>query len=291
MDTAPTGTSTRPEFIPFAATHLCSHIPYDNLGFHSFPQRLGWKLSGAVLTHQDHSSVSAQLAFLQSWLFFGLIIEISCISGLPLSVAAEFLVDDGKQVSTAALNGLARRWVEADKSTQGPGVKARGAEVYACYKQLHFMLVNWSSRNGKDGRRLTEPECRVLLSIGMLRRVMILTAEYYSGVPTRMDGLDIFLGWDEALGVRFNVAGEMELRQMSLRQLLHLGWCPSEVGMLEISRQRHAHFFATILERKGAMQNHDHCGDQRCVLIGFPGIGEYNSGQLRVGQVLGRPGL
>jgi len=184
-----------------------------------------------------------------------------------LSVNAEFLVDDEKQVSTAALNGLARRWVQADKTTQpSADVKIRGAEVYACYEQADFMLRNWKNvRNGKDGRWLTVPECRMLLSIGMLRRVIILTAEYYSGRATRISGLDVVLGWDEERGLRFDVPGELELklRQGSQPRLREAGWCPSEVEMLERSRQRHVHFFASVLERKGVIQDHDRCNEER----------------------------
>jgi len=290
-------TRARPEFPPFTYPHLCSHLSYDGLGFHDFPSRLGWEISGALFTHPDHRgaiALSSQLALLQSWLFFGLIAEISRISGLSLSLDAEFLVDDGKQVSTAALNGLAQRWVQADKATQvSENVKLRGSEVYACYERVDFMLRNWkNTRRDDNWRWLTIPECRMLLSIGMLRRVIILTTEYYSGKAPRIKGLDIVLGWDENRGLRFDVPGELELRQSSEQRLRQRGWCPSEVEMLERTWQRHVHFFASVLERK-VVQDHDRCNGERYAAD----HAQYNFHLLHIpiakalGQVLGRPDL
>lgn len=132
-----------------------------------------------------HASLSEQIAFLQAWLFFGVLAEVSSICGLSLDLETEFLVtndaeDGAKVVSTAALNGLSRRWLEAAGAQgQGPvqtGQPNRTARMIRVVRHAMSMQTRYVRPMKKESQSLLSyPQCMVLLSIRTAFRAVLLT--------------------------------------------------------------------------------------------------------------------
>ena len=104
-----------PTQVPCLLTELYSY-KYDFKGFESFPLRCGW--SEKELLDGTHEREAADVAaFLQSWLYFGLLGEVFKINNQPLLPAIEsLLVSNDPQggsrlISTANLVNVIRRWV------------------------------------------------------------------------------------------------------------------------------------------------------------------------------------
>jgi len=286
---------TRPEFIPFTTPHLCSAVSYDyhERGFYDFPERQRWmfqynheKDTHPMRSHRRRrvpqdmvekrpcdpiklkcyrvdggdARLADLVAFLQAWLFFGVLAEISATCGLSIDIEREFLVD-GTHVSTAALNGLAQRWVEAARMQASGDLKMRIERVSWILTYATSLLHFGDSRHIQV-RKLSYPEVKALFAIEIAFRVAVLALEM-SGVYD-----------DEKLkDFRFGLlAGfPLPLREISAfarEELLEKGWCKSEIAMIDSVAGVDPdappyHFFAAALER-GNM-DHTKCEKVKCL--------------------------
>ncbi|KAI0329701.1 hypothetical protein GY45DRAFT_1232094, partial [Cubamyces sp. BRFM 1775] len=204
----------RPEFIPFTVTNLCSSMPWDGLDYMTYPDRHGWLVhhqdkqchilcppgfcngdlehsavyefdiatgptgpTSPMLSRVDGSLVTStsKAAFLQAWLFFGTLHEVSRLCGLSIDVHEEFLVDGGRAISTAALNGLAGRWF-ASLDRTNVGNKAFMHRIFAILRHLVLLLneevVKDSDLEWTPVFTYTSEEARVFLTVEVLLRTI-----------------------------------------------------------------------------------------------------------------------
>lgn len=200
-----------------------------------------------------------QVAFLQEWLFFGTLAEVSAICGLCIDIKAEFLVNGGREISTAALNGLAQRWLDAARmQTPGDDFEARMRRVHSVVGFTTSLSHHGGSRV-VETQKLSYPECKALFAIGIVYRVVTLMLKR-SGVcdARKLDRLHFaLLGGFPAL--------QRELSAFAREELLQKGWCRSEVTMLDAVDPDGPpyHFFASLLRRQH--MNHSGCSWFRCL--------------------------
>ncbi|EEB93985.1 hypothetical protein MPER_07287, partial [Moniliophthora perniciosa FA553] len=211
--TSPT-TSPRPEFIPFTVPHLCMSEPYDGKDFWIYPKRCGWivhakdiqchfscppgtcyySLSPEELDEEDERVrppmfsrsdgrpvlASDKVAFLQAWLFFGGLTEVSNLCGLETDIAAEFITNDGS-ISTAGFNGLPGRWFEAAVKTGRAGDKVVMERILTVARHSCLMLSEEFDTERTYSRFMLDPfymftytsdQCRVLYSLEILVRTI-----------------------------------------------------------------------------------------------------------------------
>ncbi|KAK7447052.1 hypothetical protein VKT23_014263 [Stygiomarasmius scandens] len=157
----------RPEFIPFSVPYLCISEPCDGKDFWTYPERCGWNINvqdqqchvfcppgyckhgigpadvvlPSILSRSDGTPVLAsdKVAFLQAWLFFGALNEVSSLCGLEIDIAAEFIVD-GQSISTENLNGLPGRWFEAAIRARRAGDRDLMSRILTVARHLTLML-------------------------------------------------------------------------------------------------------------------------------------------------------
>ena len=87
-----------PAFATTRVLYICQDAAYDGLGFATFPQRMGWQMVDYYgcqrLAHPDnphsksHKTVHEEAAFLQAWLFFGLLAEVFKVVGISIDEEA-----------------------------------------------------------------------------------------------------------------------------------------------------------------------------------------------------------
>ncbi|KAK0437975.1 uncharacterized protein EV420DRAFT_1224340, partial [Desarmillaria tabescens] len=209
----------RPEFIPFTIPYLCMSKPYDGKDFWSYPERCGWiidakdtqchvlcppgvcrdgmdteELQGdtqvRIFSRSDGSVVVAsdKIAFLQAWLFFGVLTEVSDLCGLDIDLATEFFLEDGS-VSTARLNGLPGRWFKVAVISGRAGDKVLMERILTIARHSHLMLTE--ERSSDEYTKLTfdysYAECRVFHSLEILVRTVglhLLLHTYMPGFTT-----------------------------------------------------------------------------------------------------------
>ncbi|KAK7466176.1 hypothetical protein VKT23_004897 [Stygiomarasmius scandens] len=286
--------SPRPEFIPFTIPYLCKSAPYDGKDFWTYPERRGWRLNvkdeqchvfcppghceygmgfaeiqaeddriqPPMLSRLDGRPVRAsdKVAFLQAWLFFGVLEEVSSLCRLEIDVAADFIFND-ELISTKKLNGLSERWFQAAMEMRRAGEKEVVRRILTVARHSSLMLRseitdirNVASESAEVFRDVSDStytyrynyayaECRVLLSLDILRRAGIReeSVKVSSGLAPAL-----LKEWHNFLTSQF-----VDLEEK--------GWCKSELAILEDGDL----IFASLLPRPRIM-DHSHCGNVIC---------------------------
>ena len=271
----------RPEFPVFVVPYLCASSPYDGGDFATYPERHGWivhhhdplchgshcppglcvaSLEGEdlgakeahyrayrpvspMLSRTDGSPVTSasKASFLQSWLFFGALHEVSRMCNCPIDVQAEFVVDGGRHVSTAALNGLAARWF-ASLDSRSVGSTVFMDRILAIARRMVLLLNEEVTDEGEDRHPVFNyrpHEARVLFSITILFRVLALHLALHNSSPTStytedhgLEGLWI-TGLLNRRGVR--IEGMQDLIWSEELEVGTRQWCKSERWSLQVA--------------------------------------------------------
>ncbi|KAL0564500.1 hypothetical protein V5O48_017544 [Marasmius crinis-equi] len=288
----------RPEFIPFTVPHLCAPNPYDGKDFWSYPERCGWNVSTRdtqchvlcppgmchhglnlderrkvtrvpnMFSRSDGSPVvaSEKAAFLQAWLFFGVLTEVSGLCGLEIDLANEFILEDGS-VSTQGLNGLPGRWFEAAVARERAGDKTVMEHILTVARHSRLMLGEERDiAGGKLLFKYSYDECRVLFSLGILVRTIglhLLLHTYMPGFTTSEEEgwgrLRVLQSLDGPLGTIYLIEGMDQLSDLARNELEAQGWCESELDLLPYEEVA----FASLLSRP-RIRDHSSCGDVIC---------------------------
>ncbi|KAF9459303.1 hypothetical protein BDZ94DRAFT_1312503 [Collybia nuda] len=285
----------RPEFTPFTIPYLCRSNPYDGKGFWTFPERRGWvinvkdtnchtlcppgvcldglsyeditekhkEIQPPMLSRSDGSPVlaSEKAAFLQAWVFFGFLAEISALCGMELDIKAEF-TDDQELISTEKLNGLPGRWFKAVAKQHRIGDKPLMEHILRCVRQVVLMLTEESGPNFTQTFKYTYSECRILHSIDTAARVtaLHLLLHLYSPGFSATDEE----GWKQnriSNSVHWivrKVEGLDQLSTFAEEDLEERGWCKSELELLASDDLA----FASLLPRPNIK---DHSGCERFI--------------------------
>lgn len=217
-----------------------------------------------MLSRTDETQVFAsdKVAFLQAWLFFGLINEVSTLCSLELDVNAEF-IDDKGSVSTAKLNGLPGRWFAAVMKEHRAGDKELMERLLALVRHVVLMLTEEVEADFTPTFKYTYSECRVLHSLDIGARIVALHLLLHVYTPgftaTDEEGwgrnrisncLDWFSREVEALD---------QLSTLAERDLEERGWCKSELNLLGSDDLA----FASLLSRPN-IRDHSSCGRIIC---------------------------
>lgn len=194
--------------------------------------------------------------------------EVSTLCGLALDIEAEFLVDNGKSVSTSSLNGLAGRWFSALPPDRF-GDEVLMERILAISRYICLLLVEELTEDNYSGSTIqrmyeyTPEECRILHSIDILARTLglhLLLHVYSPGFSASDDK-----AWSQNRITRSivwmgrAVEGMDQLSDIVFDDLQERGWCVSELYLMAA----HELIIASLLERPRA-RNHPTCTDTLC---------------------------
>ncbi len=286
----------RPEFTPFTIPYLCMSTPYDGKGFWTYPERRGWiihtkdqkchvlcppgichdgmsladlsnhtrQAQPAILSRADGIPVTAsdKIAFLQAWLFFGVLTEVSALCGLEIDVGAEFIVDNGS-ISTAKLNGLPGKWFAAAVKKNRAGDRAFMEQILSIARHAVLMLSEELTEDGSRAFEYTYTECRVLHSLDITARIVALHLLLHVYMPGFM--VTDENGWSHNRILKSvdwtsrECEGLDQLSNIAQTKLAEQGWCASEIDLLAPADLA----FASLLSRP-RIRDHSGCGDVIC---------------------------
>lgn len=226
--------------LPKNPVHPRTQVPYvssdkyDRGPFISYIDRSTWTLD-KVFNHQNHGiSTASTLAFLQTWLFFGLVHE----------VFREFPHDDD--------------WIE----------NAGGCKLLST-KQLRSLLSTWDhedldTRNDfwnhiKECLKVTMD---VINQLSILRSTLLESPIVFS-VVLLYDLIEKNLGikddaYRSAGGLHLNASIYLQSR------MLNDGWCRNDVCRLSSQLDLSALFLASYLERPEPERDHRGCSERLC---------------------------
>ncbi|KAK7464714.1 hypothetical protein VKT23_005920 [Stygiomarasmius scandens] len=224
--------------------------PRDSLAFKCF------RITG------EQSTLSEEVAFLQAWLFFGVLAEVSSICGLPVDPDEQFLVvEDGSQVvSTGALNNLLHKWLMSLNATPADVARERVGRLLRVeyhVMSLQTIISTYGDAKKPESRALSYSECKVLLSIRFAFRAILLVCL----LSKHCELTEIQFLLDSSLEQSFPAQWD-ELKGFATQELLDNDWCRSECKLLE-QMDGSYNFFATLLKRW--RMDHGKCDDFTCL--------------------------
>ncbi len=231
---------------------MLARRPQDSLTLKSY------RIDGSVSTFAE------EVAFLQAWLFFGVIAEVSSICGLcGSSVEAKcvnFVQDGPSMVSTSVLNDFVTEWLaslNACNAEEQADRIARMLNVVKHVMSLQTIISTYGNPKKAETQALAYSECKVLLSIRLALRAVLLTLLksrrcYLSQIRFLMNPQI-----QQSFPARWD-----ELKDFASKELLASGWCRSEGKLLERMDGSY-NFFATCVPRWP--MDHSRCNDFMCL--------------------------
>ena len=258
MDHLPT--PAHPLFPPLEVPYICKQ-EYDNLGFSDYPKRRGWdksRLQGGPLEH----SLGETAAFLQEWLYFGLLSEILGHCFDPDNFIGE--VDDGRcLVTTVCLLDSISRWKDHINSLSPEARSRRYEEVVRCLSDAYLV-----------GRRLglygfAENQSQIIPVAPEVALSMIILAESLHCATQAI--------WNWSALVNCESKGTFDLDHgwiqphnwgtstFLVTRLQQTGWCPSEVYRQMQSLMPTGLYYVSLLAHSARDGEHLNCSNYKCV--------------------------
>lgn len=196
------------------------------------------------------ADLSEQVAFLQAWLFFGMLEQVSLICGVDARLEDEFVLQQC-EVTTAPLDRLLQRWLDAKLNPE------QAVQIVRVIQHVLSMQTRYEDPRKRESQELTYAQYKVLLSIRVATRTVLL-ALAMSGVcePGTIRSL-----MDPQIQQSFPAWWD-GLKEFARDELLRAGWCQSECKLLERMDGCYE-FFSTSLTRP--RMDHDQCDDFRCL--------------------------
>lgn len=131
---------------------------YDGLSFADYPVRKGWQDPNTETINLSQSPQEDQSAFLQTWLYFGMLTEVL---GFPLKTQ-DFVED--KQVTTKRLPEYTHRWREQLLSMPETRRRERYAIAQGCLMKARDNCLRLLDES--------KPECPLTPEIRLTIRIL-----------------------------------------------------------------------------------------------------------------------
>src|SRR2546429_3765002 len=168
MDHLPS--ASEPSRPPLEVPYLCyPPFVYDGEGFWHFPEKVRKaRRFSRLLSHSLRSgrpidlsrnpedpveacglsSINDILAFLQAWLYFGMLSEVLSLSGIKVELGKFVKINAlGKPVvSTANLMEHITYWLQSEHQTPRTEKQRRYGQVKLCIRNVVYRLRNWESK-------------------------------------------------------------------------------------------------------------------------------------------------
>jgi hypothetical protein len=232
---------------------------YDNKGFLNFPSRIAIPLQSIVLGDLRGTSSSDWITFVQSWAYFGLLVEFFRTADIEVDVN-EFLEapseDNGELLVTSReLPKYLRLWELKSRKTTRSEWRVR-KRACVTYLQAASELVR-----DIGGLDQTGPE-RLFSAVRDLDAdpLKIWQAVHLSAIilgEQLHDALETYYGTD--LYPHFG-------RSLLLAQrMLIAGWCPSEIRMHEDQKlDQTTFYYFQLMDRRALGRDHGKCTSSHC---------------------------
>lgn len=221
-----------------------------------FPERKGWTMDffkGPLRTDGGNHSIVSLASFLQSWLFFGPLCEVSQSIGIPLQRSRfVYQLDDKCFITTNSIKGYIDEWANAAEDQNLETRQIHRSLVRECLGTVNRFLAwfldytdlwRWSL--------LPHLDLDIVLSILILGESLLNAAAIIWPLSTRS------AAWDTRLHRRQNLLQD---------RLIQAGWCFSETAMLHKELDNTGIYIASLIKRSFSVTlNHSNCAFDKCL--------------------------
>lgn len=234
---------------------------YDRGSFHRYPDRAGWKRQELRVGYSliSHSRVDAE-AFLQTWLYFGMLVTVFKVGGVEVQEADFLTKEKGKVYLTTQLlkSRIAlweNKWPNKDKSSQSQEAWTKTKAVLDEVQEeiKHLGALPCPNSDSPWAGAVDRPPSSSLVSEETLTAV---TALLYT-----LSEVAISLYSPEWNRYYKYIAYSTDLIK---DRLVANGWCPLDIQRMLTELGMDAHYYFTLLKSPNRNQ-HSRCSETLCV--------------------------
>jgi hypothetical protein len=255
---------------------LCGPDLYSNpLPFSAYPHHMGWvidvgniipSITKPVLSRQADSTTyltqntpSDMLAFLQSWLFFGVVNEVFEIMGVSIDATHFVTTDSTGQsiITTECLRGYIDKWSrlprDAEASVEHCHCLMAVFDIFRVVDKCSDILFNYVLAQPHMPDREREAVPLVALGVGILNETLRNAYIFieYDHPEAKADFPSILLSCS---------------KEMIAHQMKNLGWCPNQIASLASLTDAAGFYLASLVNRPYLLkEDHGNCTETICL--------------------------
>lgn len=236
---------------------LCNTTDYDGLGVKGFPERKNWivdSIRGPIHLAERESSPSSPAAFLQSWLFFGMLHDVFRAVEIDLNARDFVLEQDGEPIiTTKPLKNYIDQWAKVDEERSPEVRRIHQGQLHQCL----LIITNFFS-SYLDSPKPGAWSVLSTLNLDFVLSILIL-GESLQNAANRI--------WYK-YGQQSTARPVSFVRSVNLLKdrLIETGWCRSEVTMLRNKLDNTGLYVASVIQRpSNDPSHHASCTDESCV--------------------------
>ena len=233
---------------------------YDRSGLTRFPLRIGfffdkgigkYSRKNFVLNTEKEKIVRSPAeknAFIQSWLFFGVLTEVFATLEIPYNISDFVTLKNGcKFLSLRRLEKYMSTWEALEQDSDSATRDQRRASLDELLEMADILAAeNLRRQNRYEAIWSLSSQCA--LSIQLLHEAL------------RHAWGAIYMGTDNVV----TTSGAGLLSDLPESRMRAAGWCPSEITMSQNRFSVTGRYFASRLRRRGRAMNHTSCTDTTC---------------------------
>jgi hypothetical protein len=219
--------------------YLCAEM-YDGGDFNTYPQRHGWTLDSLWNGDLGDKSVQDAAAFLQAWMYFGLLFQVFEPTGLTFD-PYDFIESDEsgeREVTTRKLAKYITEWAAWEQLRTPQQREERFNIIKSCFQILCPLTAHFCRFNPYNGHSATS---RYPLSSEIGLSVLVL-ADSITKAGFTITGRKFDVDWG---------ASELLVGRMK-----NAGWCPTAIATLLKGQQIHNLFSASTLGSPPVLRDH-----------------------------------
>ncbi|OJD35959.1 het domain protein [Diplodia corticola] len=233
---------------------------YDGGDFLTYPERMGWIDDGDTwLDLSDSHDVDEASAFLQQWLFFGLLHEFFG----ELADFSAFIETDSSSgivyVHTRELLPMARAWLERERAEKR--LALQGARLKQCLKKTYSIYHAVTDEQDE----FLDPYLQLSLVATSRFLTHVASLLYPDEFPQAPWTLPCVKFDEGRLANAKDVNNDMDILGV---EMVQSGWCPRQVGIAERCSFETYYFCSRLrMGRPPDAPRHDSCTQLQCLAL------------------------
>ena len=231
---------------------------YDGSGLANFAMQAGFFFKKGIGKYARENytlevertpgSPAQKVAFIQSWLFFGVLVETFAPLGISLNTCDFVTMRNGcKYLTLVSLEKYVSNWASLERDRDADTRDRHRAKLDELL-ELAEILAQENLRRGKRYEVVWSLSTQCALSIQLLHEAL---RHVWGTIYTGIDKL-------------VTSSGAGLLSDLPEKRMRAAGWCPSEIAMLQNRFSVTGRYFASRLRRRGKAMNHASCNDVIC---------------------------
>ncbi|EED13670.1 conserved hypothetical protein [Talaromyces stipitatus ATCC 10500] len=238
---------------------------YDNQDFVGFPERRGWAVDqlfhGFDVTKDGNKAIQKTEEFFQTWLFFGLVIDILAMGDIIVTTE-DFLKRKGTQkariVDTSKLPPLLAQWHGNIKKTEE---ELRNVRLSSTWDKLNEKFETVKTVLGRFYAPNVEEQnhvCQVMRDEISTTIIALAVSLRQAAISALSPSIDTSLAWPGAC-----------IHSKILANRLEHKWCLAEVSTILKELSIDGHYYTAAAPSPGAryLDGHYNCRPERCLHI------------------------